>query len=105
MQAIVLPSAAIDGLAARIAGKFELTPLSNHIFTARHTIAPADATPQSPFESGLFVLQYIAPATPAWQRLLQDGGIEVIERLPERTVIVVATVYEIRTISALGWVR
>lgn len=105
MQAVVLPTAEVAGLTQRVRGRFEITALSHEIFTPRRTIMPADIPAASSHQSGLFLIQYVAPATPAWQTILEEAGIEVIERLPERAIIIAATAAELRTLSGFPWIR
>src|SRR5688572_4062485 len=105
MQAITIPADALDALARRFDGRFELDVVAEEIHTPRHTIPRGALPPASPFASGLFILQFVAPATPAWQAMLAASGIEVIERVPERSVIVAATDAEIAALAQLPWVQ
>ncbi|MDQ3282468.1 MAG: S8 family serine peptidase [Acidobacteriota bacterium] len=73
--------------------------------TPRRTLEIDSAARISPFAEGLFLLQFAAPAAPAWQQLLADSGIEIVERLPERAVLVVATAREAETLGPLPWVE
>lgn len=105
MQAISLPDQALNVIERRLAGRFELEALPEGIHTPRFTIPRGALPPASPFASGLFILQFVAPATPEWQAILADSGIEVIERVPERSVIIAATEAEIAVLGQFRWVE
>jgi hypothetical protein len=107
MQAISVPEVAVDRVAARLAeAGFELIALEETIRTPRRTIDPrGEQPPDPPFEAGLFLLQFAAPATPAWQAFVRQGGVDVIESIPERAVIVSATAQQVQALSRMPWVQ
>lgn len=106
-HAVVVPSIARDRFIERmLASQFEVHELGELIHTPRQTIDPrADVTARVPFDTGLFLIQYVAPPVAAWQAAIQDAGMRVIESLPERTVLVSATAQQITKISRMPWVQ
>jgi hypothetical protein len=107
MQAIAVPEAARDRVAQmlRDAG-FEVEDLADLIRTPRVLIrTDVDQAPAAPFAAGLFVVQFSAPATPAWQAFLRMSGVVVVESLPERSVVISATTAEAATLAKLPWVQ
>lgn len=105
MQAIGVPEAAYDRIAEKLAKNgFEVTELENGIRTPRRFIEAGMVSPAAPYAAGLFLLQYSAPATPAWQALVRRSGVEVVESLPERAVVVTASREQAGVLARFPWV-
>lgn len=90
-HAISLPVAARDAFLARVAVHgAEVRELPDTIHTPGRVINPhSDAAAPAP-AAGLYVVQYVAPATPDWQAALQKTGAIVVQAIPERAAIVAA---------------
>jgi hypothetical protein len=107
MSVVTVPESAWERVAARLmkAG-FDVTELDDTIETPRHRIKPAiDRAPTAPFAAGLFILQYAAPATGAWQAALRQSGVVVVQSLPGRAVLLSASTEQIARLAKLPWVE
>lgn len=105
MHAIALPAAARDRVGEHLT-HFEIMELEEVIRTPRRTIDPrSEHAPAAPFPAGLFLIQFVAPPTAAWQDHLRLAGIRAVESLPERTIIVSATATQIDALTTLPWVQ
>ena len=83
-HAVAFPAQTRDEFMERFAA-FDVRELDDVISTPRHIIDPRiDAPPPLPAGAGLFLLQYVAPATPAWQAALRASGVIEVQSLPER---------------------
>jgi hypothetical protein len=107
MHVIGVPSAAADRVADRLVRLgFEVTPLDELIRTPGRTIDPhRDAPAAAAHTAGLYVLQYEAPPTAAWQALVRDAGVVAVAPLPHQTTIICATAEQVAALNRLPWVR
>jgi hypothetical protein len=84
----------------------DVRELDDMIYTPRRAIDPQlDMLPRRTSGAGLFLLQYAAPATPAWQAALRSSGVVPIISLPERAIVVVAAAEQIDHLARLPWVQ
>lgn len=106
-HAVAVPEAAVAGFLQRMsATKADLRELAHGIHTPGRSIDPrVDVPPVAEAGAGLFVLQYVAPAMPAWQQELRDLGVVAIQSLPERAAVVVATRDQIAVLATAPWLE
>lgn len=107
MHVVAVPEVAVDHVSARLHKLgFDVTELDDVIETPRRKIKPGvDHPPPAPFTAGLFIVQYTAPATAAWQAALRGSGVVVVQSLPGRAVLVAASVEQVARLSKLPWVQ
>jgi hypothetical protein len=105
-RVVTVPEVAFERLSDRLGLLgFEVRRLEEIIHTPRRAIdARVDKVPPTPFEAGLFLLQYAAPPTPEWQAEVRTSGAVPVETLPERAVILAATVQQIARLRR-PWVQ
>jgi hypothetical protein len=105
-RVVAVPEVAFERLSDRLGLLgFEVRMLEEIIHTPRRAIdARVDKVPPTPFEAGLFLLQYAAPPTPEWQAEVRTSGAVRVETLPERAVILAATVQQIARLRR-PWVQ
>lgn len=107
MHAISLPERALERIADRLerAG-FELRELPDVIYTPARKLETGVLQPAAiPDQSGLFVIQFVAPATEQWQAALRARGIEIVDALPERAAIVSARPDAMRSLAREKWIQ
>jgi Subtilase family len=102
-----VPEAAARELGTNLSvAGFSVQELRNEILTPRETLNPRISPPGRAFyDAGLYLVQYSAPAMPAWQAQLRSSGLTVVDSLPERTVIVAGTAADLERVSKLPWVE
>lgn len=107
MDVVAVPDVAWERVADRLAqAGFEVTELDDTIETPRRRITPGvDLVPKAPFAAGLFIVQYAAPPTGAWQASLRQSGVGVLQSLPGRAVLVSASAEQIASLTRLPWVE
>jgi hypothetical protein len=107
MHAIAIPEPAYERVSARLAAaNFEVLELEDVIRTPARTILTGTGSAAIAGEdTGLFLVQYVAPPIPAWQAIVRQSGVTVIDALPERAMIVVATAGQIRGLAVQPWVQ
>lgn len=107
MHAIAVPEKAAGRITALLAQNgYEIAEMEDVIRTPRKTIdSRVASTDAAPYGEGLFILQYVAPATPAWQAAVRQSRVSVIDPLPERAVVVAATAEQIRELTKRPWVQ
>lgn len=107
MDAISVSAAALNRIVSHLieAGS-EVRELEDVIRTPGRTIATSrKQVSVFPYEHGLYLLQYSAPATAAWQTAVRQSGVRVIDYLPERAVVVAGTTQQVAALSANPWVQ
>lgn len=106
-HAVALPESAREAfLRAMTQAGADPRELSDQIDTPRRTIRPGiDLPPPATATAGLFILQFVAPATRQWQTIVRNSGAVVVETLPERSLVLAATRQQMATLAPLPWVR
>ena len=107
MDAISVPDAAATRVATRLVeAGFEIRELEDIIRTPGKTIPTAAKRAEaSPHQQGLFLLQYAAPPTPAWQAAVRNSGVQVIDSLPERAVVIAGSAAQVAGLAGRAWVQ
>lgn len=104
-HAVAVPAQAREAFLGRFAA-FDLRELEDIIYTPRRPIDPrSEVPPPAPATAGLFLLQYVAPATPAWQAAVRASGVIEVQPLPERAIVVAAAPEQIAALARLPWVQ
>jgi len=107
MEAIALPETALDRVASRLAAMgYEVRELEDVIRTPGKAIATEHKqAPTFPHESGLYVLQFSAPATADWQTEVRESGVRVIDSLPERAIVIAGTAQAVAALAVKPWIQ
>jgi hypothetical protein len=107
MQAIAVPDAAGDRVARQLVkAGFEVVDLEDVIRTPRMMVRTDEGNPlAAPFETGLFLVQYSAPPMPAWQAHLRQVGVDVVESLQERAIIISSSAAAAAGLATIPWIQ
>ncbi|MEO8380402.1 MAG: hypothetical protein ABI779_12120 [Acidobacteriota bacterium] len=106
-HAVTISDAAREGFLHRttVAG-FDARELEDYIDTPKKRIDSRGRVrallSQGP---GLFILQFVAPLTPEWATIVNDAGLEGVESLHERAMIVVGTDAQVESIASHDWIQ
>src|SRR5438128_4426186 len=94
--------AATLGLLFIVRDEFDKIFLPGRVLDARIELQPSDYAPGT---TGLYILQFIAPAQKDWITGVQSSGAHLIQYIPENSYLMLATPEMIGSLRQLGFVQ